>query len=94
MPRPKKYRHCEGRVHGHIFKPAGIPLHRVEQIRMGLDELEALRLCDLERLSQEEAGEKMGVSRGTVQRLLASGRSKMVRALVEGTALLFDEMEK
>jgi uncharacterized protein len=94
MPRPKKYRHCEGRVHGRVFKPAGKPLHQMEQIRMGLDELEALRLCDLEGFTQEEAGEKMGVSRGTVQRLVASAREKTVRALVEGAALVFEEKEK
>ena len=52
------------------------------------DELEALRLCDLEGYDQVGAGERMGVSRGTVQRLLKSGRSTLVRALVENTALV------
>jgi len=47
-------------------------------------ELEALRLVDLEDLSQEEAGEKMGVSRGTVWRLLQEARRKVVQALIEG----------
>jgi len=50
-------------------------------------EVEALRLVDLEGLSQEEAGELLGVSRGTVWRLIQSGRMKVVRALVEGRAL-------
>ena len=94
MPRPKKHRHCECRVQGHVFKLAGIPLYQLEQIRMDLDELEVLRLCDLEGLMQEEAGEKMGVSRGTVQRLLASARRKTVKALVEGAALVFEEDRK
>jgi len=48
------------------------------------DELEALRLVDLEGLSQEEAGERMGVSRGTVWRLLQSARRKTAQALSEG----------
>ena len=52
------------------------------------DELEALRLCDLEGLDQTEAGERMGVSRGTVQRLLKTGRATLVRAIVESSALL------
>jgi len=47
-------------------------------------ELEALRLVDLEDLSQEEAGERMGVSRGTVWRLLQEARRKVVQALIEG----------
>jgi len=47
-------------------------------------ELEALRLVDLEDLSQEEAGKRMGVSRGTVWRLLQEARRKVTQALVEG----------
>jgi predicted DNA-binding protein (UPF0251 family) len=60
---------------------------KLETERLRLDELEALRLCDLEGLSQEEAGGRMGVSRGTVQRLVKSGRAKVVRALVRNAAL-------
>ncbi|MEG9195337.1 MAG: DUF134 domain-containing protein [Candidatus Methanoglobus sp.] len=50
-------------------------------------ELEAIRLIDLEGLSQEEAGERMGVSRGTVWRLLKNGRRKVATALSEGRAI-------
>jgi predicted DNA-binding protein (UPF0251 family) len=50
-------------------------------------EIEALRLVDLEDLSQEEAGAKMGVSRGTVWRLLQSARKKTAQALTEGRPL-------
>jgi len=45
---------------------------RLQVVQLALDELEALRLCDLLGLDQETAGERMGVSRGTVQRLLSS----------------------
>ena len=48
------------------------------------EELEAIRLTDLEELNQEEAGEKMGVSRGTIWRLLKRGRAKITLALIEG----------
>jgi len=51
-------------------------------------ELEVLRLVDLEGLSQEEAGEKMGISRGTVWRLLQSARKKSAQALTEARPLL------
>jgi len=47
-------------------------------------ELEAMRLVDLEGLSQEEAGTKMGVSRGTIWRLLQEARRKATTALAEG----------
>lgn len=50
-------------------------------------ELEALRLVDLEGLSQEEAGKRMGVSRGTVWRLIQSARKKTAQALTEGRPL-------
>ena len=56
-----------------------------------VDELETLRLCDLEGFDQKEAGERMGISRGTVQRLLKSGREVVVRTLVEGRALVIEE---
>jgi len=47
-------------------------------------ELEALRLADLEGISQEEAGIRMGVSRGTIWRLLHRARRKIAQALIEG----------
>ena len=53
------------------------------------DELEALRLCDYEGLFQEQAGEQMGVSRGTVQRTLTSARKKVAQALSTGSAIIF-----
>jgi predicted DNA-binding protein (UPF0251 family) len=59
-------------------------------VRLGLDELEAMRLCDLDDHDQERAGRRMGVSRGTVQRLLASGRAKVVRALLQSAALVIE----
>jgi predicted DNA-binding protein (UPF0251 family) len=54
----------------------------MDVIHLAQDELEALHLCDGERMTQEEAGVCMAVSRGTVQRLLASARCKVARALV------------
>lgn len=51
-------------------------------------EIEAQRLVDLEGLSQKEAGEIMGVSRGTVWRLLQAARKKLAQSLAEGKTLL------
>lgn len=59
----------------------------LEPISIDRAELEALRLVDLEGLSQEEAGQRMGVSRGTVWRLLQSARKKTALALTEGRTL-------
>jgi uncharacterized protein len=64
---------------------------QIEQIVLYDDELEALKLCDLDDLTQEEAGEKMGVSRGTIQRLLSSARKKTAMALSECKAIVFEK---
>jgi len=64
------------------FTPS--PQGNPESVSIDLAELEALRLIDLEGLSQEEAGKKMGVSRGTAWRLVQSARKKTAQALSEG----------
>ena len=90
-PRYKKPRTCGCSLKGKAFKPAGIPLQELEKITLYIDELETLKLCDHDRLTQEEAGLKMGISRGTVQRLLSSGRKKVATALSECKAILLEE---
>ena len=89
-PRCKKPRHCRCKFKGKAFKPTGIPMSEVAQIALSRDELEALKLCDLDDLTQAEAGKKMGVSRGTIQRILSAGRKKVARALTQGGALVFE----
>ena len=63
----------------------------MEIIKLGHDELEVLHLCDGEGKTQEEAGVCMGVSRGTVQRLLAGARHKVAHALVSQKALAISD---
>ena len=94
LPRPKKKRNCEGKPCGKVFKPTCTPLSELKRIRLHQDELEAFRLCDYQGFIQEQAGKKMGVSRGTVQRLLTSARKKVAEALTQGAALVMDEEEK
>lgn len=69
------------------FKPAGIPLRAIEEIRLTVEEAEAIRLKDLEGLEQEEGAEKMNISRPTFQRVLASARQKIAGALLNGKAI-------
>jgi predicted DNA-binding protein (UPF0251 family) len=89
-PRARKPRHCSCTFKGKAFKPTGIPLSEVERIPLSRDELEALKLCDLDDFTQAEAGRKMGVSRGTVQRTLADARRKVALALTKGKAVVFE----
>lgn len=78
MARPRK----PSCPHQAGFKPTGTPLKDMDIILLAHDELEVLHLCDGEGKNQIEAGLCMGVSRGTVQRLLANARCKVARALV------------
>lgn len=66
-------------------------MRELDTVTLRLDELEAMRLCDLDGHDQEAAGRHMGVSRGTVQRLLQSGRAKLLRALVDSYALVIEK---
>ena len=65
-------------------EPSGLE----DPIHIDLAEVEVLRLVDLEGLYQEQAGKTMGISRGTVWRLLASAREKVTRSIYEGRPLV------
>ena len=69
------------------FKPRGIPLSMLEEVILTVDEFEAIRLADLEGLYQEQAAEKMNVSRQTFGRIIESAHKKVAEALVKGKAL-------
>lgn len=91
MPRPRKRRRCRRFDGDRVFKPRSVPMTALAEVRLALDELEAMRLCDLDGLDQEAAGRRMGVSRGTVQRLLQTGRASVLRALVTSSALIIEQ---
>ena len=70
-----------------IFKPQGIPFSELEEVILSLDELEALRLSDLDGLYQGAAARVMGISRQTFGRIIESARQKTANALFNGKAL-------
>jgi predicted DNA-binding protein (UPF0251 family)/predicted Fe-Mo cluster-binding NifX family protein len=69
------------------FKPAGIPVRQLAEVTLKVEELEAVRLCDLEGLEQDEGARSMGVSRPTFQRVLYAGHRKIADALLNGKAI-------
>ena len=71
-----------------MFKPSGIPGGRLARVELGLDELEAVRLADLEGLYHDQAAKDMGVSRATFGRVIAAARHKVADALVNGKMLV------
>jgi predicted DNA-binding protein (UPF0251 family) len=87
MPRPFCRRRIAFLPNATYFKPAGVPLRELEEVALGLDELEALRLADLEGLYQEQGAREMGVSRATFARIVESARRKVADALTSGKAL-------
>ena len=69
------------------FKPAGIPMAALDEVKLLVEEAEAIRLKDLEGLEQEECAQKMNISRTTFSRILDSARQKAADALLNGKAI-------
>jgi predicted DNA-binding protein (UPF0251 family) len=90
VSRPCKCRFITADPPVSIFKPAGVPGRQLEALELGLDELEALRLADLEGLYHDAAAERMGVSRPTFGRLIERARHKVACALLTGKMLVFE----
>jgi predicted DNA-binding protein (UPF0251 family)/predicted Fe-Mo cluster-binding NifX family protein len=87
VPRPISERRV-GRALSHgYFKPAGIPARELEEVILGYDEAEALRLADLDGLYHEAAARKMGVSRQTFGRIIEEARRKVADVIIHGKAL-------
>jgi predicted DNA-binding protein (UPF0251 family) len=70
------------------FKPFGIPMRELGSVVMLFEEFEAIRLADYENLTQEEAAEKMNISRPTFTRLYDKARKTIAKAFVEGKAII------
>jgi predicted DNA-binding protein (UPF0251 family) len=70
-----------------FFKPAGIPLAKLEEIRLSVEEIEAIRLKDAEGLEQDDCAQRMSISRSTFARILISSRQKIADALLNGKAI-------
>ena len=87
MPRPRHCRYVSATPAITYFKPRGIPLRELQEICLEVEELEALRLADVEGLTAQQAAEHMRVSRHTFGRTLASARHTVAVALTRGMAL-------
>ncbi|UMZ75468.1 DUF134 domain-containing protein [Natranaerofaba carboxydovora] len=87
MPRPPKRRKVEYMPEVTYFKPKGIPLRELDEKVLTVEELEAMRLKDIENLDQQDCADRMEVSRATFQNVLLSARSKVSDALVNGKSI-------
>ena len=87
MPRPTRERRIQYIPKVTYFKPAGIPLRNLSEVRLTFEEMEAIRLKDKDGLEQEECARLMQISRPTFHRVINSARQKLAEALLGGKAI-------
>ena len=94
MPRPKRPRCLRFNPEVYYFKPRGIPLRDLEEVALKADEVEAVKLHDVDMLDQVIAAEKMGISQPTFARTLDSANKKIADALINGKAIRIEANEQ
>lgn len=87
MVRPKQKRCINFLPNTTYFKPKGIQLNKLETIEISLEEIEAIRLKDYKKLSQEEAATQMNISQPTFHRIISSARNKIAIAIINAKAI-------
>lgn len=91
MPRPKLPRCLRFRPNVYFFKPQGIPLRMLEEVSLLPDELEAIKLHDVDGLEQIDAAKKMNISQPTFGRILDSAYKKISEAIIKGKAIRIEK---
>jgi predicted DNA-binding protein (UPF0251 family) len=91
MPRPKNPRFLRFNPDVYYFKPRGIPLSELEEVILLPDELESLKLYEVDGFDQIAAAKEMKISQPTFARILESARKKVARAIIEGKAIRIEE---
>lgn len=87
MTRPRIPRCIKFKPNVYYFKPQGIPLRQLEEEVIFSDELEALKLYEVDGFDQTQASVKMKISQPTFARLLASANKKIAQAIINGKAI-------
>lgn len=87
MPRRTKCRRVCVEPISKLFK---VDTKCSEEVSLCIEEIESIRLIDFEGLEQQEAAERMEVSRGTLQRILYEARKKIAEALIQGKNIVVE----
>ncbi|NNM68024.1 MAG: DUF134 domain-containing protein [Spirochaetales bacterium] len=87
MPRPLVARRLGASLFSRVLTPVNSEGQTAVEVLLAVDEAEALRLADLEKLYQEAAARSMGVSRQTFGRILEAARHKVADAVLNGKTL-------
>ena len=91
MTRPRTQRHMSFSPNVIYFKPRGIPLHDLEEVCLLSDEVEALKLHDVDNLEQIEAAQRMKISQPTFGRILNAAYKKIANAIITGKAIRIEK---
>jgi len=91
MPRPKIRRRCRYRPCAYYFKPRGIPLRHLDEVVLERDEVEALKLHDVDGLDHTKAANKMKISQPTFGRILNNAYKKIAKAIIFGKAIRIEQ---
>lgn len=94
MPRPKIHRQMRFKPDVYYFKPRGIPMRELDEVVLLPDELEALKLHDVDGLEQTEAAKKMNISQPTLGRILNTAYKKIANAIITGKAIRIEQNEE
>ena len=73
------------------YKPRGVPLRGLAEVEISHEEMETLRLRYIEKMKQDDAAKKMGISQSQYQRDIVEAMSKIVRAFISGDAIKIDD---
>ena len=84
MARPIKCRRVKFFPKDTYFMPIGKRRCEIEEITLKVEELEAMRLKDIEGLTQQQCADRMEISRQTFQNIIDKARYKVAVALTEG----------
>lgn len=68
----------------------GVPMRELEEVRLSVDQVEAIRLADWEGMYHEAAARRMGISRQTFGRIVVEARRRVAEALLFSKALVIE----
>lgn len=94
MPRPRIARNIGFVPAVYCFKPLGVPASELQTVVLELEEIEALRLSDLQEKYQEDCALEMGISRQSFALIVKRARKKVADALLTGKKLIIETNPK
>ena len=90
MGRHHLYRRVTSLPQVTCFRPVGVSVVNLQEVKLLVEEAEAINLNDLKRLDQEQCAQKMNISRSTFSRILDSARLKVADALINGKSICIE----